>query len=574
MLGNMGPALTELAAALASKDVYVYTSAVSDLVNAHYLNFPQDPLLDLLLPCLKTPETTSRERMVSQSFIMEYVAVRYGPKAKAALPDLLKMVVNDKLPSYLRGQAIDYSAKIGPGNAALVKAFIVAIENPIPKSESGVQDRAARHLGEMGKAALPAKDALHKLFARGSWNEDPALEALGKISRDEPARPLAEYLKVLEALDIAAADKATLEQAAVAFHHVLAAAKTGKKHIAGSPPREQELIDPAVAKAARPVLLTIVERRKEDAYFRAALRTLTEIGPGSSPRAAKAFADVLVRSGSSEAADALDRLDPTDAEALAPLTEAFVKATSLGPAYWHISHRLAQTLARYGKAAKPAVPAVVKALRGFRASPTVGDAYAEQFAVFLSVLAVAGGDDRDSRQAVIELLDPASDVMKRSAPAATPEYQVHLLVTLGALGLPTDGELRRLGLARVREGLGSDVLPVFSAAASVVVAMKPLDKEAETIVPLLARTLAPKFAFKSGVAIRNRIPSSIVTHERLAQVPALRALAALGKASRGAAPAVKAIADQPLAPRVSSFLPDPPVNTVIVEARRTLEAIQ
>jgi hypothetical protein len=574
VLGNMGPALTDLAAALASDDVHIYTSAVSDLTNSHYRAFPKDPLRDVLLPVLKTPETASRERMVSQSFVMEYLASRYGPKAKAALPDLLKMVVDDKLPSYLRGQAIDAVAKIGPGDEAVIKAFIAAIENPIPKSESGVQDRAARHLGEMGKAAVAGKDVLRKLFERGSWNEDPALEALGKIGKDEPAKPLREYLEVLSTLRTASA-KTTLDQAAVAFHHVVAAAKTGKKHVVGRPPREEEIIDADVAKAARPVLLAIVEQGRSDAYFRAASRALTAMGPGASPRAAKAFADVLVRTGASEAVDALERLETMDAEAVIPLMEAFAKSAAEQRS-WHISYHLARTLARYGKAAKPAVPEVVRALRGFRASPTVADAYAEQFAAFLSVLAVAGGDSADARKVIVELLDPASDVMKRSAPHATAEYHMHLLLTLGKLGLPKEGELRGAMFARLQEGLTSDVLPVFSAAASVIAMVQPLDaKEAERVVPLLARTLAPKFTFKNAhEGLRHRFPVPMPADGRFGQLPALRALASLGSAAREALPAVKAIANETLAAHPSSFLPEPPRNLVIREARKTLAAIE
>jgi hypothetical protein len=161
---------------------------------------------------------------------------------------------------------------------------------------------------------------------------------------------------------------------------------TGKKHIVGNPPREEEVIDDEVAKIARPVLLAIVERGTDDAYLRAALRALTTIGPGSSPRAAKSLADVLTRTGSGEAVQALERMETTDAEAVAPLTEAFAKAATDQPS-WHISYYLAKTLVRYGKRARPAVPAVIEALRAFRASPNVGDAYAEQFAVFLNVLA-------------------------------------------------------------------------------------------------------------------------------------------------------------------------------------------
>jgi hypothetical protein len=176
----------------------------------------------------------------------------------------------------------------------------------------------------------------------------------------------------------------------------------------------------------------------------------------------------------------------------------------------------------------------------------------------------------------MDLLDPASDVMKRSAPEATPEYQVHLLITLARLGLPEDRDLRRAAVGRIREALSSDLLPVYSAAAHTVVAVRPVsDEEARELVPLLIRSLAGRIKFREAdERIRHRLPSSLVVDERLKEVPGLRALAALGKAAREALPAVKAIADRPLVAHRISFLPEPPVNAVIREARKTVEALE
>src|SRR6266446_978222 len=78
----------------------------------------------------------------------------------AILPFLLATVVDDKLSSYLRGQAMDAAARLGAGEAKVVEAFIQALDNPNPKDSSGVHDRAIQLLGEMGKAAWPAKPAI------------------------------------------------------------------------------------------------------------------------------------------------------------------------------------------------------------------------------------------------------------------------------------------------------------------------------------------------------------------------------------------------------------------------------
>jgi HEAT repeat protein len=182
-------ALAQLRDALTSRDEHVYDAAVSDLVNGKYRTLPADELKRVLLPTLKKPETTP-VRQRGQSFVMEYLARHYGPKAREAIPDLLKIIRDDKLSSYLRGQAIDAAAKIGFGDPALVAAFVDAIENPSPKDSSGVHNRAAYLLGDMGKAAWPAKKAIAKLLDH-PWYRDPAYISLGKLAMDDPPQPLA-----------------------------------------------------------------------------------------------------------------------------------------------------------------------------------------------------------------------------------------------------------------------------------------------------------------------------------------------------------------------------------------------
>ena len=143
----------------------------------------------------------------------------------SALPDLLAMLTDDTVNTYLRGKAIDAAAQIAPGDEAVLKAFITALNNPNPKSSSGVHDRIAAQLGEMGKTAAPARPALEKLLTH-EWYQDGAFLALGKIGRDEKPRPLAEYLGRLGKLD-----RVSAEQAAVACLHIVAAGQTGKKQL-------------------------------------------------------------------------------------------------------------------------------------------------------------------------------------------------------------------------------------------------------------------------------------------------------------------------------------------------------
>jgi hypothetical protein len=548
-LNKMEPALKDLETALAARDAYVFGEAVRDVTNGCYRGFPRDRVLGLLLPRIKTPET-DRERMVYQGYVMEHLGRRYGAEARAALPDLLAMVTDDKVVTYLRGQAIDAAARIAPRDEAVVKAFIRALTNPNPKSESGIHDRAAGWLGEMGKAAASAKPALLKLFDRGPWYEDAAFVALGKIGRDEGAGTFDDSLDLL-----AKPNKVSVEQAAAAFENVVAAGKEGK--------------------AARPVLLTVVEGRPDDVYSRAALRALRDVGPGSGARAAKALARALLRDHSSVAVEALGRLEPTDPEAVAPLAEAFAEAA--GGDDWYTPAVIADSLARYGKAARTAAPAVIKALRRFHTRARSGVVYGEQFAAYLGVLAAVGGDEPDVRRVVIDLLDPAGDLLKKPGPGAS-EYQFHLLLTLARLGLPPSGEDRKAALPRVRDGLSSESGTVFCAAARVVIAARPLAaEEAGPLVPPLSRVLAPDFRFKepqTQVVGRPREPLTAEESALAGPGLAVRALGSLGPAAREALPAVRAVADRPLEVRKSDFLPDPPGNALIREARKSVEAIR
>jgi hypothetical protein len=244
---------------------------------------------------------------------------------------------------------------------------------------------------------------------------------------------------------------------------------------------------------------------------------------------------------------------------------------------WYAPKVIAEALAGHGKAARPAAPAVIKALRNFRTSADPGVVFGEQFAAYLAVLGGVGGDEPGVRRVVIDLLDPTGDVLRKTGPNS-PEYQVSLLVTLAKLGLPAEGEDRRLALSRVRDGLSRELAPVFCAAAKVVIAAKPLSaEEANPLAPLLARVLAPDHRFKEAhPAISHRLREPFSAEELgLSGVGlGIRALGALGPAARETLPALKTIADRALEKRTSDFLPDPPMNAIILEARKAVEAIR
>jgi hypothetical protein len=96
-------------------------------------------------------------------------------------------------------------------------------------------------------------------------------------------------------------------------------------------------------------------------------------------------------------------------------------------------------------------------------------------------------------------------------------------------------------------------------------------------VPLLARVLAPDHKFKEAhTRIVHRLREPFTAEEfRLSGVGlAARALGSLGPAAREALPALKVLAARKLEERKSDFLPDPPMNAVILEARKAVETIR
>jgi hypothetical protein len=581
-------ALAQLDAALRSTDPYVYTSAVQDLTNSQYRSFAEGAVLNLLLPCFKTAET-EQMRFTAQGLLIDHVARRYGSKASAALPDILRIVTDVRAQPYLRGQAVEAAARIAPGDKAVVDAFIAAATRPQPANSSGVHDRIAERLGEMGKAAWPAKKALLAIFARGPWYEDSAALALGKLALDDPPRPFADYLDRL-----AAPDRIPLEQAAAAFLHVQQACLPGS---AIRPPNlmalqpfqvhvEQALkgLDRRRAAQSRPVLLkTIADRPGCDVYIRSALRTLVVIGPGASPRAARLLVDVLTRrpigetpEARNEARAVLALFEPADKAAVPIFADGIDTLAKDDIHEWLSRCTLAQVIGRYGKDARPAAPALLRNLERFRRAPTVAayPAY-EEMAACADALAGAG-DVPGARATVLHLLDPDGPLLKKAA-GADPTVQASLLLALGKLDLPGAGEERDAVLDRLHGALGSRSGLVVSTGAKLVVRhARSFDaKEVKTLVPRLVRVVTGAAPLKADQA-SGIVPLDFGANEPtgIPRAFAARALAALGPRARDALPALEALAAQKLVDVRGTFLPEPPLNAIIREARKAVEAIR
>jgi hypothetical protein len=533
-----------LASALRSKDPKVRSQARHDLLNLTFRKIPAEQAVPVLLPLL-SPPATELEDANFQGLLMEYLARIYGPAAKAALPRLRTIIVDDKVMIYLRGQAIWAAARIGPGDPEVVAALIKAIENPRPETSSGVHDRAAQALGEMGKAAWRARPALLLLLEhRFDIVQDSAFIALGQLARDQPAKPAEEYVRRLAGVGRLPADQVAAALLALQF----------------TPPAEQA----RVAALARPALVSVLEQRRKDIYTRATLRTLTALGPGSSPRAVKAILTCLLRDSGGEPGPALEKVEATDKRAVEPLTEALEK--TLTHPSWHTRVLIARALGRYGKDAAPAAPALVKALRRVQRVTALNDAYSEELKTYLDALGKIGGHRPDALRATLDLLDPKSELLRQSGSLA-PYTRAILLRGLGGLGLPADGELRAAGLARLGEGLAAESPEVFIAAAGgVLAAGKVSEQEAAALVPRLLRVLQPGFEFKQKSQKSLGDPPG-------ARLTAIRALRDLGPAARAALPSLQRLAERPL-DRRRDFKLEPVENAVTRAALQAVKAIR
>jgi hypothetical protein len=586
---DVAKALTQLEAALRSRDPHVYTSAVHDLSNSQYRGFAPKAILKLALPCLHVPET-EQQRVTAQGLLMEHLARRYGPTAKDALPDLLRIVTDVKAHAYLRGQAIDAAARIAPGDKAVVDAFIDAALKPEPQHSSGVHERIAERLGDMGKAAWPAKAALLKIRERGAWYEDYAVLALGKLALDDTPRPLEDYLDRL-----AAVDRIPLEQAAAAFIHIQKACLPGA---AVRPPHHASLqpfqvnveqvlreLDRKRAERARPVLLKLIaDRAGGDIFVRSALRTLAIIGPGSSPEAARVLVTVLTAKPLAVTAEArleaqsvLCLFEPADKAAVVVLADGLNRLVKDEPHEWLSRCDLAQVIGRFGKDARPAVPALIRALDRFKSPATIGryPAY-EEMGACVDALAAAGGDVPGARAVVLHLLDADAPLLRNAGPADA-SVQAHLLLALGKMGLPSAGEERDAVLDRLRGGLGRDQTLAFNAAAKAVVrnGASFTAMEAKTLVPWLVRVVSGESPIKSDPG-GSMVPLDFTYEEGMIGPCgfAARALGAMGKLSRDALPALAPLAEQPLVDVKGTYRAEPAMNFVIREARKAVEAIR
>jgi hypothetical protein len=322
------------------------------------------------------------------------------------------------------------------------------------------------------------------------------------------------------------------------------------------------------------VLLKILEDAPKDSLpALAALRDLQVKGPGGSERAARVLARNILLPPSNktnglrgECAKVLNIFEPGDPKAVPILADALVRL--LGGSDYVTRTTLAQALGRYGKDARAAVPALLRALAAARAPR--GFMAMEEVAAYADAL-VAVGDVPEARAALLHLLDLDSPLLKTN-PADRARLRVQLFTSLAHFDLPAPGEERDALLDRLRAGLSASSPDLFSAAAGVVaahgVALSP--KEANQIIPLLRRPLS-EATWRQGEP-GKKVVRQEGERERTA-VSAVRALGALGPNAREVLGELDALAARPLRPR-GAYAPEPPDNDVTREARAAVERIR
>lgn len=576
--------LKALSEALTNDDPAVRDAAKRDLINREFRDLPAAQVVPLVLPLLKPPEADISQ-MSTQGLLMEYLAAVHGSKARAALPLLIEYFRDPKVTPYLRGAAISSAAKIAPDDSQLVGALISAIKHPEPRTTSGVHDFAARALGDMGKAALPASSAIRELLEHHfSIVRQEAFVALGKLSLvDHPVDTdqTIERLRSRNALtpdELSAAlmiikkqygeqRKAAMDAAEESRRAARIAvwrpddkraaerAKTAARLAAEA--NNSQANDPTLVEV-RGLLVDVIDEHDNNYSQWCAITTLSAIGPPSDRRTVEVLLHAFLKEGSSEAQVSLSQLDGDNSQCVEPLV------TSLGETVkqedWYASVVLAKTLARFGDAAASAQPHLSQGIRNVRKVTAPHDGYQEQIDTYLSTL-IAIDARSQAWETVLELLDPQSPLAIASGDMAIYPKMCALRAYSG-LGLPRSGPDRETALKRLLSALSSNHGQIRLTAAQSVAAVsaKMTDQEGEQFIQILLTLLDDERQQSSGTDQRD---SQSTVSSKLA---AINALANFGATAHDALPLLEKVAKQPIP--TPSFIPTVSQRSDLIQAAR------
>lgn len=450
----------------------------------------------------------------------------YADSAASAVPKLTNLLHDPGREWWVRERAALALGAIGETREA-VRQLVASLE----KKPAGqpVTVGSIEALGRLGPKAAEALPTVRKyLTDRHPQVQKVAYLAVGQIV-NAPA-PTPDELKKLQVIDW------TGEDAGYAVHRALQ--KLG-----------------AAGAFAVPALLE-THRRTPPVYARAAvIETLGRVG-GTAPAVKVLLAALPARWGgpgdpleekflSDRAAEALALMPTSDPGAVPPLAEALAHADPV------VRFQAAQTLRRFGPKAKPAVNALVKAVKGADGKT---DPY--EVGAYLSALRAVGREAGGAGAELAKLLDVRSRLYRGQDPFFAHFLRAYILVTLVDIGVPDEAKPHILDLLNNSDAKTSHG---YAAAAR---ALRPDMTEG---IPGLQRALRPDFPdFPMSWDDFGR---ALGKEDSSCRLEALRALARLGPRAEAALPSIAKIADE----KPDRVSPVPPWNE---EAREALRAIR
>jgi hypothetical protein len=516
------PKAAKLARDLISADATVRTKTRTDLINGDYNDLSDDERLAAILPVIRPPSANDSSFDDMQGLIIEYLPRLAGAKAKDALPILLSYIGDKKVISYIRSQSAHAAAEIAPDDPAVVAALVHVI---------GDVNGAIELLGRMGAAAASTRPVLSKLL--NSPFEHEAYEALGRI--------LLSTSKGVDFIPRLAVPGASPEERAAAHLQLRAAA--------GS-------LDPGVRASARRALLSALQKHPADKDTRAAILTLTAIGPGSDPAMIQAIIDAY--DASPYTARTLAVAELTNPRCAPIVVTAFRHSLTLTDGHWPVRVEFAKALAKIGPPANAAAPELLDALATLKNIGPGSNWEWDMYDAYLSALSAFGPDTPRVASALVELLNPEAQASRNSKqPLAV---RIRALQALVDFGLPKDPGLQKAVLDCLVTALSSKEFASVASGLLLKIPADDLAPHAERFIPLLTDALLGQI---SPDKILARIEPS------LSAMDALHALARLGPAARTARPSIQIIANQELLP-LSYDIHAQFTNRLITEARKVL----
>ncbi len=517
----------------------------------------------------------------------------YGPAARHTLPDLIRLLDQT---GTVQGEAayggqmwewlVTAMSKIGPEDHATVSALQRAMKRCLksPERLDILTVVTAQALGNMGRSAHTAVPLLALALGRVPFATSSIAFALSRMM-PEAVLAIPALLRTLdsnqspdEIVEALGTMGPAAKSALPALHRRLTdpsptlacKAFAAIAHIEGEPtvtPKEAATIlqeidkqrIPAIyaafsainlqgtkAEAAVPVLVQIVDTRKEAWLRRTAVETLAAVGPAENRDAALVLIAAAHQQDPKIALDVTQAFQKfgTAAKLVIPELSALLLAGE------RERNQALTLLYSLGPKAAPAVPNLTKLLR----EEAKGTKNSDTTTHVLWLLQNIGPDAQEAAPVLTDLILEAE-----KEPRTAESYRrTALLKTLMSIGITP-----RV-LPAIREMLASNQ-PLTVACAAHAVAL--LGRQAADTVPLLLRPLRP--GYKDSAMTSGFFYGYV--YETTARNECMRALASLGPEAKEALPVLQPYADLPEEPVGNSRYGPPSLKA---EAQRAIQAIQ